>query len=156
MYVQKSPYGKFFTAASFIVYLQAAYKQGRFGSGLLSGWPTPSIFVCMINFALLTYYNSSFLTYCMDFNERTISICTFFHMDILPFGLFTIPIVMAKMLNFWTCFDMFWACFDMFWTCFDMFRHKAITRLFCHSIYLCHTKKHLKSNIYVILSSQIM
>ena len=62
IYVQKSSTGKIFTAAFFIVYLQEAYKQGRFGSGLLSGWPTSSIFVCMLNFALLMYHNSCFLT----------------------------------------------------------------------------------------------
>ena len=145
--------GKIFTAAFFIVYLQAAYKQGRFGSGLLRGWPTSSIFVCMINFALLTYYNSCFLTYCMDFNVRTISICTFFHMDILLFRLFTISIAMAKLLNFWHV----WTCLEHVLTCFDMFRHNPITRLFCHSIYLSLLhKKHLKSNIHVILSSHIM
>ena len=150
---KKVQLAKFFTAAFFIVYLQAAYKQGRFGSGLLSGWPTPLIFVCMINFALLTYHNSCFLTYCMDFNVRTISICTFFHMDILLFRLFTISIAMAKLLNFWHV----WTCLEHVLTCFDMFRHNPITRLFCHSIYLSLLhKKHLKSNIYVILSSQIM
>ena len=127
IYVQKSSTGKIFTAAFFIVYLQEAYKQGRFGSGLLSGWPTPSIFVRMINFALLTYYNSCFLTYCMDFNVRPIiSICTFFHMDILPFRLFTISIAMAKLLNFGhvsTCFDTF----RHISTRFDLFRHNPIT-----------------------------
>ena len=154
--MQKSPSGKIFTAVFFIVYLQAAYKQGRFGSGLLSGWPTPSIFVCMINFALLTYHNSCFLTYCMDFYVRTISICTFFHMDILLFGLFTISIAMAKLLNFWhdsTCLEhvaiCFSTCFDMFRhvaTCFDMFRHVATCfDMFQHVATCCDMLRHVST-----------